>query len=836
MVPDIPFDSRSEEEPAAPRSKPRTCRKELQRPSRRTVANAARNWRRSFLSPSLFSDEFSRLEKQCFPRAGILFRFDERRFRRSARFGKMIAPPDKLTETPERSRVHMDILDEILSSLRLSGGVVIDGEFSGDYCVLAQFTPDHFAPFFPEPERSSATIMCARERCWSRSTGCRRRSSRRATSRSCRATTRICCRAAPALARRCERGRLGHRGRRPSGEERHRRRRRRRCGAASSAPPRTAATRCSTRCRRCWRSTPTAAKRSGSTVRCAFWPRSSPSPDIVARLAELFLAQAVREYVEHLPPGSTAGCAGWSTRRCPRRCRSSTHAMPRTSTSRGWRARRACHASVLGERFVELIGEPPMRYCARWRMRIAAEHAARQRPEHREHRLCRRLRQRSGVQPRVQARISASRRRAGGGASRSRSRRSLSGRSRSRFRRSRCVIATRATARGSPIRALARGRRWSRPPTGSTISNMIGTVRCGDTGSGSSRGRQPDPLRRARQRLERLGHAGLSLDAFVDDLATVVDTPRARAVRPAGDQPGRGGRDRLCGSQPGSGRKLVICNGYAEGWAVRADADGGRAARGDADADRDRLGRGQSRLPPAVHQPSMSRARAPSRWAGSTRCSGCRPRPRMPSGCNACWRARRPRAAAVGAHPDLDLPFARGPGGALQRRAKCWPAESRARRSSRWKAATTSCSRASPRGACSATCASAVNSLGRTGSSTIAEAVADPVQLRLVAPLPPGRGELLSEPGARRTAAAAAGGDRGAGAGPGRRRRNAGRNRGSRGSPACPQKWKSGSPGWPIGHLQMRSLRSSRLVLSATSGLGLAGTRRRGGAGGIGGC
>src|SRR5574338_841057 len=46
----------------------------------------------------------------------------------------------------------MDILDEILSSLRLRGGVVIDGEFSGDYCVLAQFTPKHFEPFFPVPQ------------------------------------------------------------------------------------------------------------------------------------------------------------------------------------------------------------------------------------------------------------------------------------------------------------------------------------------------------------------------------------------------------------------------------------------------------------------------------------------------------------------------------------------------------------------------------------------------------------------------------------------------------------------------------------------------------------
>ena len=46
----------------------------------------------------------------------------------------------------------MDVLEEILSSLRLTGGVVIDGAFSGDFCVLAQFTPDHFAPFFPMPE------------------------------------------------------------------------------------------------------------------------------------------------------------------------------------------------------------------------------------------------------------------------------------------------------------------------------------------------------------------------------------------------------------------------------------------------------------------------------------------------------------------------------------------------------------------------------------------------------------------------------------------------------------------------------------------------------------
>src|SRR3954454_13725283 len=67
----------------------------------------------------------------------------------------MTGLPDNLTETPHtyaRGGAVMDVVDDILSSLKLTGGVVIDGEFSGDYCVLAQFTPDHYAPFFPAPE------------------------------------------------------------------------------------------------------------------------------------------------------------------------------------------------------------------------------------------------------------------------------------------------------------------------------------------------------------------------------------------------------------------------------------------------------------------------------------------------------------------------------------------------------------------------------------------------------------------------------------------------------------------------------------------------------------
>src|SRR4030095_13377091 len=47
----------------------------------------------------------------------------------------------------------MDVLDDILGSLRLTGGVVIDADFTGDFCLHAEFTPNHCAPFFPVPDR-----------------------------------------------------------------------------------------------------------------------------------------------------------------------------------------------------------------------------------------------------------------------------------------------------------------------------------------------------------------------------------------------------------------------------------------------------------------------------------------------------------------------------------------------------------------------------------------------------------------------------------------------------------------------------------------------------------
>ena len=67
-----------------------------------------------------------------------------------------------------------------------------------------------------------------------------------------------------------------------------------------------------------------------------------------------------------------AGCAGWPIRRC-RKALSIIHSRYAEDLDVEGLAREAgVSRTVLGERFAELLGEPPMRYCARWRMRIAA--------------------------------------------------------------------------------------------------------------------------------------------------------------------------------------------------------------------------------------------------------------------------------------------------------------------------------------------------------------------------------------------------------------------------------------------------------------------------------
>lgn len=283
----------------------------------------------------------------------------------------MTALPDKLTETPG-ARDSVDILSDILSSLRLTGGVIIDGRLTGDFCMKAQFTPEQCAPFFPVPEMligyhyirsGSALIRVDGEEPALLAAG----------------DIAILPRNDPHMLTR----RLG----------------------LAPAPPceiewvvKEGVHRLSTgtdgQATQMWCGFLGTAKSHSHPIldalpplltlktrdRGSEWLDSSlrflaegqPSPEVVSRLAELFLAQAVKDYIDQMPPDASGWIKGLADPAVARAL-SVIHSRYAEDLSVEMLAREAgVSRSVLGERFAELLGEPPMRYCARWRMRMAA--------------------------------------------------------------------------------------------------------------------------------------------------------------------------------------------------------------------------------------------------------------------------------------------------------------------------------------------------------------------------------------------------------------------------------------------------------------------------------
>jgi AraC-like DNA-binding protein len=94
--------------------------------------------------------------------------------------------------------------------------------------------------------------------------------------------------------------------------------------------------------------------------------------NVLARLSELMFVEAVRRYLETLPPAQNGWLAGL---RDPLvgRALASLHADPAAAWTVERLAREvAASRSVLAERFTELVGQPPMQYLALWRMQLAA--------------------------------------------------------------------------------------------------------------------------------------------------------------------------------------------------------------------------------------------------------------------------------------------------------------------------------------------------------------------------------------------------------------------------------------------------------------------------------
>jgi AraC-like DNA-binding protein len=92
----------------------------------------------------------------------------------------------------------------------------------------------------------------------------------------------------------------------------------------------------------------------------------------LAKLAELIFVEALRRYVENLPPGGKGWLAGVRDAHVGRAL-ALLHGEPGRAWTVDELAREAALSrSALAERFAALIGEPPMQYLMRWRLALAA--------------------------------------------------------------------------------------------------------------------------------------------------------------------------------------------------------------------------------------------------------------------------------------------------------------------------------------------------------------------------------------------------------------------------------------------------------------------------------
>jgi AraC-like DNA-binding protein len=93
---------------------------------------------------------------------------------------------------------------------------------------------------------------------------------------------------------------------------------------------------------------------------------------MLAKLSELMFVEALRRYVEDLPPEGKGWLAGVRDAQVGRAL-----ALLHGSPARAWTVEElarevALSRSALAERFATLVGEPPIQYLARWRLALAA--------------------------------------------------------------------------------------------------------------------------------------------------------------------------------------------------------------------------------------------------------------------------------------------------------------------------------------------------------------------------------------------------------------------------------------------------------------------------------
>ncbi len=100
--------------------------------------------------------------------------------------------------------------------------------------------------------------------------------------------------------------------------------------------------------------------------------RRPGSEALLERLSEMMFVDAIRRHVEHMPPQSTGWLAGLRDRYVGRAL-ALLHERPAAAwTIDDLSSQVGLSRSALHERFVSLIGQPPVQYLTNWRMQLAS--------------------------------------------------------------------------------------------------------------------------------------------------------------------------------------------------------------------------------------------------------------------------------------------------------------------------------------------------------------------------------------------------------------------------------------------------------------------------------
>jgi len=290
----------------------------------------------------------------------------------------MIGTPVLLTGPPDFQVRHMDALQDILRTMRLSGAIFLEADFTAPWCVTSKLTPEDCKPFMPEPNQLIAYHYVTAGRLVVETEGMPAVTVAagevillpRNDEHVIGSGENLKPISADGLIQPANDGglaRIVHGG---GGE-----RTQILCGFLGTNAPKTPV--CDLLPKMLTISFEQQVGRwIESSVRLAagrMCQAGPQSPALLGRLAELLFIEAVSRYVAALPQETSGWLAGLRDPIIGRALALLHGPMTHRWTTEELAREVGLSRSAFAERFTSLIGEPPMRYLAHWRLQAAAQ-------------------------------------------------------------------------------------------------------------------------------------------------------------------------------------------------------------------------------------------------------------------------------------------------------------------------------------------------------------------------------------------------------------------------------------------------------------------------------